>query len=156
MHFISESLILTSGISSSMAQAAGKEEEGEEQKQIQLIEKIVRIFEETRNSHSAQIRKLKELLSLFRSSSAKFSSTEKFFAAFSKALTPLFEFSRRTASAERIIKFVASFATFRSEKSPTADIEEFLERFLRFLTVAANAANKNARLRACQIISEVL
>lgn len=127
----------------------------EEQQQINLTEKIVKIFEETRTSHATHIRKLKELLNLFRQSS-KMLSPEKFFAAFSKALTPLFDFSRRTASAERIIKFVAVFATFRSDKDSSDDINEFLEQFLRFLIMASTAADKNARLRACQIISEVL
>ncbi|XP_027178343.1 condensin complex subunit 3 isoform X1 [Coffea eugenioides] len=118
-----------------------------------LKEKIARVFDGTRTSHATHTRKLKELFTLFLSSA----SPGKFFTAFSETLAPLFDFSRRTASAERIIKFVAAFATFRSEKNINAlEIDEFLERFLRFLLVASTAANKTSRHRACQIISEII
>ena len=119
-----------------------------------LKERIARVFDEARASHATHNRKLKELSNLLRSSAP---ALDVFFAAFSGALTPLFDFGRRTASAERVIKFVAVFSTLRSEGNSNSSLsDEFLERFLRFLLVASNAANKNARLRACQIVSEVL
>ncbi|KAL3525026.1 hypothetical protein ACH5RR_013398 [Cinchona calisaya] len=135
-----------------MPQAAG---EDELQQHKSRKEKIARVFDDSRISHATtHIRKLKELSALLRSLA---STPEKFFLAFSEALTPLFDFSRRTASVERIIKFIAAFATFRSDKNVNApEIDDFLERFLRFLLVASAAANKTARLRACQIISEII
>lgn len=108
-----------------------------------LIEKIGRILEEAKASNATHIRKLKDL------SSIKSSSPINFFSAFSKALTPLFNYQRRLASAERIVRFVSAFAT-------TPDCDEFLQDFLRFLIVATAAANKTARFRACQIISEII
>lgn len=122
----------------------------EEELQRNLTEKVARVLNDARSSHATHLRKLKELLAL-RSATK---SPEKFFSAFSRALTPIFDFQRRTASAERIIRFVTVFATVRDAKS-ASDCDEFLERFLKFLLVAAVAANKTARIRACQIISEV-
>lgn len=107
-----------------------------------IIENIGRILEEAKASNATHIRKLKDL------SSIKSSSPLNFFSAFSKTLTPLFNYQRRVASAERIVRFVSAFAT-------APDCDEFLQDFLRFLIVATAAANKTARFRACQIISEV-
>ncbi|KAM7523857.1 hypothetical protein LguiA_013759 [Lonicera macranthoides] len=115
-----------------------------------LMQKISRVLDEARASYATHIRKLKDL-STVRSSS----SITSFFGAFSKTLTPLFKFQRRTASAERIVRFVASFASVRDGNN-VADCDAFLEEFLRFLIIAASASNKTARFRACQIISEII
>ena len=118
-------------------------EEREEEKQLK--QKIAKILEETRTSYATHNRKLKELSAL-RSRS---SSPLQFFSAFSKTLTPLFTLQRRVASTERVVRFVSIFA------SASVDSDAFLEEFLRFLLVAAAAANKTARFRACQMVSEV-
>ncbi|KAL2337866.1 hypothetical protein Fmac_012312 [Flemingia macrophylla] len=97
---------------------------------------------EVYNSYATHNRKLKEL-SLLRSKSP---SPSHFFSAFSKTLTPLFDFHRRLASTDRVVSFVSTFAA--------AD-EEFLDHFLKFLLVAAAASNTTAKYRAWQIVSEV-
>ncbi|KAK4411778.1 Condensin complex subunit [Sesamum angolense] len=122
-------------------------EESEEQRKLSL--KIARLFDEVWTSQAAHVRKLKELVSL-RSSSPLAELCE----AFCRALTPLFNYQRRTASAERIIKFAAVFACSRGGKGDSGD--EFLENFLKFLLVGAAAANKTVRFRACQIVSEII
>ncbi|XP_050270046.1 uncharacterized protein LOC126714094 isoform X1 [Quercus robur] len=119
-------------------------EEREEEKQLK--QKIAKILEETRTSYATHNRKLKELSAL-RSRS---SSPLQFFSAFSKTLTPLFTLQRRVASTERVVRFVSIFA------SASVDSDAFLEEFLRFLLVAAAAANKTARFRACQMVSEII
>ncbi|KAL0381089.1 UNVERIFIED_CONTAM: Condensin complex subunit [Sesamum angustifolium] len=122
-------------------------EESEEQRKLSL--KIARLFDEVWTSQAAHVRKLKELVSLHSSS-----PPAEFCEAFCRALTPLFNFQRRTASAERIIKFAAVFACSRGGKGNSGD--EFLENFLKFLLVGAAAANKTVRFRACQIVSEII
>ncbi|KAA8547692.1 hypothetical protein F0562_004121 [Nyssa sinensis] len=113
------------------------------------MQKIARILDEARASHATHIRKLKDLSTL------RTSSPDRFFSAFSKAIVPLFNFQRRTASAERLVRFVAIFAS--SLDSNNASLcDSFLEEFLQFLLVASAAANKTARFRACQIISEII
>lgn len=119
----------------------------------QLAQKIARIFDETRSSNATHIRKLKDLSALRSSLSS--SSPARFLSAFSKTLTPLFNFPRRVASSERIVRFVAAFAVTPDSKNASVS-DSFLEDFLRFLLGAAAAANKTARFRACQIISEVI
>ena len=114
-----------------------------------LMQKISRVLDEACASYATHIRKLKDLSTVRFSSSAT-----SFFGAFSKTLTPLFKFQRRTASAERIVRFVANFASVRDGNN-VADCDAFLEEFLRFLLVAAGASNKTARFRACQIFSKV-
>ncbi|PHT31168.1 hypothetical protein CQW23_27505 [Capsicum baccatum] len=116
-----------------------------------LTEKIARILDDVRSSQATNLRKLKELLAL-RSTTIL---SEKFFDAFVRALMPIFDFHRRTASAERIIRFVAVFASARDAKCG-AECDEFLEKFMEFLLVASVAASKTARIRACQIISEII
>ncbi|CAM8885507.1 unnamed protein product [Rhodiola kirilowii] len=111
-------------------------------------QKLAKILDEARSSNAAHVRKLKELANL-RSSSVSF------FSAFSKTLIPLFDFARRTAAAERIVRFVAVFATTRDLNDCSLS-DAFLEEFVRFLLVASSAANKTARLRSCQIISEII
>ncbi|XLS52745.1 hypothetical protein HN51_013422 [Arachis hypogaea] len=114
-----------------------------------LEQKIAGILNDARASYATHNRKLKEL-SLLRSKS---SSLSLFFSAFSKTLTPLFDFQRRLAPAERTVAFVSAFAAARD---PAADSDEFLDLFLRFLLLAAPSANKTARFRACQIVSEII
>ncbi|GMH13269.1 hypothetical protein Nepgr_015110 [Nepenthes gracilis] len=116
----------------------------------QLLRKIAKILDESRNSYAVHNRKLKDLSNLRSSTSPK-----KFFSSFSKALAPLFNFPRRIASAERVIRFVATFTSSREPKDSSC-CDLFLEEFLRFLLSAASAANKTARFRACQIISEII
>lgn len=108
---------------------------------VQLTRKVAKILDEARASNATHIRKLKELSSL--------KSHTGFFTSFSRALTPLFSFQRRMASCERVVKFVASFA------AASCGDGGILEELLSFLLVAAAAANKTARFRACQVVSEV-
>ena len=110
-----------------------------------LMQKIARVLDESGASNAAHIRKLKDLSTL-RSAA----SSSLFFSAFSKTQIPLFAFPRRIYSAERTVRFIATFAS--KCDSTTA----FLEEFFRFLLNAATAANRTARFRACQMISEVL
>ncbi|KAI3943876.1 hypothetical protein MKW92_002439 [Papaver armeniacum] len=118
-----------------------------------LISKIAKIFDECRQSNAIHTRKLKELTQI-RSSS---SSPTKFFSAFSKTLLPLFDFQRKLASVERIVRFVSTFAVRRDEKNGNSSLcDAFLEEFIRFLLIGAAAANKTARFRSCQIISEII
>lgn len=113
-----------------------------------LMQKIARVLDEARTSYATHTRKLKELLSL------RSCSPLGFFSAFSKTLLPLFSFQRRTASAERIVRFVSIFASIRDAKN-ASDCDAFLEEFLRFLLLGSAAADRTARFRSCQIISEV-
>ncbi|KAK6127457.1 hypothetical protein DH2020_038806 [Rehmannia glutinosa] len=121
---------------------------GESEGHRKLSLKIAGIFDDVRTSHATHIRKLKELAALRSSSPTEFCS------AFCQALTALFNFQRRTAAAERIIKFASIFSCSYGRKGDCSD--EFLENFLKFLLVAAVAANKTARFRACQIVSEII
>ncbi|KAJ4974961.1 hypothetical protein NE237_008135 [Protea cynaroides] len=121
----------------------------EDREEKLLMQKIARVLDECRSSYAIHTRKLKELLAL------RSSSPLCFFSVFSKILTPLFDFQRRTVSAERIVRFVAVFSAHRDEKH-ASQCDAFLEEFLRFLLIAAAACNKTARFRSCQIISEII
>ncbi|KAL6959607.1 hypothetical protein U1Q18_039761 [Sarracenia purpurea var. burkii] len=123
--------------------------ETENQEETLLMQKIARVLDETRASNATHVRKLKDLSTL------RSSSPLRFFSAFSKTLTTLFNFQRRTASAERIVRFVAVFVSTRDANNDSG-YDSFLEAFLRFLLVAATASNKTARFRACQIVSEIV
>ncbi|PPD67548.1 hypothetical protein GOBAR_DD35573 [Gossypium barbadense] len=116
----------------------------------QLIRKIAKIVDEAKASNATHLRKLKEL-SAVRSKSP---SVRQFSVAFTKTLTPLFQILKRTATVERVVRFVSAFSSARDPNDTSAS-DEFLEEFLKFLLVGATAANKTARFRACQIISEV-
>lgn len=116
----------------------------EMEQEEELMERIARVLDEVGASNATHIRKLKDLSTL-RSAS----SSSVFFSAFSKTLIPLFAFHRRTSSAERAVRFVATFASELDSKTC------FLEEFFGFLLTAAAAANKTARFRACQMISDV-
>lgn len=115
----------------------------------QLTEKIAGILDEAKASNATHIRKLKDLSNLRSSNSAAF------FPSFSKTLAPLFDFSHRTGSAERTVRFVSMFATIKDSVCGGGDGESFLQEFLRFLVAASSAGSRNVRVRACQIISEV-
>ncbi|KAI9118393.1 hypothetical protein K1719_010725 [Acacia pycnantha] len=116
-----------------------------------LTQKIAKILDEARTSYATHNRKLKEL-SVLRSKSH---SLPQFFSAFSTALIPLFDFQKRLASAERVVRFISVFASVRDNGNDST-YDEFLDHFLKFLLVAAAAANKTARFRACQIVSEII
>lgn len=115
---------------------------GDEEKQSMQV--IAKILDESRTSYATHNRKLKDL----RAVQSKSPSTAQFSSAFFKTLTPLFTVQHRTSSAERVVRFVSAFAATNND--------EFLDDFLKFLLVAAMAANKTARFRACQIISEII
>ncbi|XVF71042.1 hypothetical protein PTKIN_Ptkin12aG0003000 [Pterospermum kingtungense] len=117
----------------------------------QLIGKIAKIIDDSKTSNATHPRKLKEL-SAVRSKSP---SLHHFSLAFTKTLTPLFQVLKRTASVERVVRFVSAFASAR-DPNDASDSDEFLEEFMKFLLVGAKAANKTARFRACQIISEII
>ncbi|XP_051143880.1 uncharacterized protein LOC127260232 [Andrographis paniculata] len=110
---------------------------------------IAKVFHEIQTSNATHIRKLKELAALLSSS-----SPIQFCNAFCKSLGPLFDFQSRIAVAERIIKFVSVFACSCAGKEDCGVV--FLDNFLRFLLLAAAAANKTVRFRACQIVSEII
>lgn len=131
-----------------------------------LIQKISKILEETKTSNATHIRKLKDLSLLLFSKkspnqSPQNSDSFQFASAFCKSLTPLFLFQRRSASAERVVKFVSVFAASTTARDGNENEgagvagDGFMEDFLRFLMSASLAANKSVRFRACQIISEV-
>ncbi|XP_077236034.1 ARM repeat superfamily protein [Tasmannia lanceolata] len=124
-----------------------KEKENEAEKL--LTKKISGILDECRNSYAVHLRKIKEL------STVRSASRLRFFPCFSKALKPLFDFPRRTVSAERIVRFVSLFSVRRDEKNAT-DCDAFLDQFLQFLLIASDSSNKTARYRSCQIISEII
>ncbi|XP_024186830.1 condensin complex subunit 3 isoform X1 [Rosa chinensis] len=119
----------------------------EEEKPVML--RIAQILDEARASNAIHNRKCKELYAL----RSKTASSSVFFTSFCKTLLPLFAFQRRAASAERIVRFVSSFATGRD---PGQSDAAFLDEFLRFLLTASTASNRTARFRACQIISEII
>nr|XP_043633385.1 condensin complex subunit 3 [Erigeron canadensis] len=120
------------------------------EEQILTIKKIAKILDEVKASRASHIRKLKELSAL-RSSVP----VSQFVAAFSKTLTPVFTTQRRIASVERIVQFVAVFVCFRGPNC-SEDYDVFFEQFLRFLIAGTVAANRTARFRSCQIISEII
>ncbi|CAE6201724.1 unnamed protein product [Arabidopsis arenosa] len=125
-----------------------------------LTQKIAKILNETRTSYATHNRKLKELATIrskLSSSESESSSVHQFSSVFFKTLTPLFMAAqRRTAAAERVVRFAAEFACLRRISDGDSDCDEFLEEFLKFLVVGSVAANRNARFRACQIISEII
>ncbi|XP_024027483.1 condensin complex subunit 3 isoform X2 [Morus notabilis] len=123
----------------------------------QLASRIAKILDEASASIATHNRKLKELSALrSKTTSSSSSSSSSFFSAFAKALLPLFDFQRRLASAERVVRFVSAFATYRGPNQAPDCGDAFLEDFLRFLLAAAAAANRTARFRACHIFSEII
>ncbi|KAA8532275.1 hypothetical protein F0562_032308 [Nyssa sinensis] len=65
----------------------------------------------------------------------------EFFTAFSKTVIPLFNFHRRSGSAECIVRIIAVFTSTR-ESNNLSLCDSFLEEFLWFFLVATNAASK--------------
>ncbi|CAB4302517.1 unnamed protein product [Prunus armeniaca] len=116
-----------------------------------LNAQITQILNDARTSNATHNRKLKELSAL----RSKTSSSSLFFSAFCKTLTPLFAFQRRTASAERTVRFISAFAMAR-DSGPASQCDAFLEDFLRFLLPVSAAANRTHRFRACQIVSLII
>ncbi|XP_021670919.2 uncharacterized protein LOC110657836 isoform X2 [Hevea brasiliensis] len=117
----------------------------------QLLRKIAKILDEVKASNATHIRKLKEISTL----RSKSPSSLQFAALFFKTLIPLFQIQRRTTSTERVVRFVSVFTSARDSNNSSAR-DEFLGEFLKFLLVAAMSANKTARFRACQIISDII
>ncbi|KAK9062182.1 hypothetical protein SSX86_019368 [Deinandra increscens subsp. villosa] len=115
-----------------------------------LMQKIAKVFDDAKGSRASHIRKLKDLSAL-RSSIP----IAQFFDAFSKTLIPVFTTQRRIASVERIVQFVSIFACLRDPNN-SEDCDAFFEQFFRFLIAGTVAANRTARFRACQIISEII
>ncbi|KAF8105973.1 hypothetical protein N665_0149s0003 [Sinapis alba] len=136
--------------------------EDSETADLHLLHKIAKILNDTRTSYATHNRKLKELAALRSelspSDSDESSSIRRFSSVFFKTLTPLFiAAQRRTAAAERIVRFVAEFACLRGNSDGgDSECDEFLDEFLRFLIPGSAAANRNARFRACHIISEII
>ncbi|KAL2922343.1 Condensin complex subunit 3, partial [Bienertia sinuspersici] len=116
----------------------------------ELTRKIAVILDDTKASYAVHNRKVKELFNLRSSSPQSFSSS------FNNAILPVFSFQRRTASAERIVRFISTFACFNDSQKSSIDDNEFLEAFLRFLLSAFTSTNKTARFRSCQITSEII
>ncbi|KAK3218552.1 hypothetical protein Dsin_012522 [Dipteronia sinensis] len=110
----------------------------------QLMERIAKILDDSRMSIATHNRKLKDLLAV----RSKSPSTAHFSSVFYKTLTPVFRVQRRTPSTERVVRFVSAFACVTDH--------EFLEGFLRFLLVGSMSADRTARFRACQIVSEII
>ncbi|KAF8650576.1 hypothetical protein HU200_063953 [Digitaria exilis] len=117
-----------------------------------LTREVARVMDECRASVAVHQRKLRELAALRASSSG---GGGRFLTAFCAAVTPLFDFARRTAGSERAARFVAGFASASASPADGGG-DGFLEGFLRFLITASEAAHRPARLRACQIIFEII
>ncbi|KAF0903653.1 hypothetical protein E2562_028356 [Oryza meyeriana var. granulata] len=111
---------------------------------------VARVLDECRASLAVHPRKLRELAALRSSPSAG----GRFLPAFCAALTPLFDPVKRSAAADRVARFAAAFASATASGGGGGD--GFLEGFLRFLLAASAAAHRPARLRSCQIISEII
>ena len=120
----------------------GQTVEQGEGKELEL--NIAKILHDCRLSLAIHQRKIRELAAIRSKSRCDFASS------FFLVLTPLFG-AKKTASSERILRFVSAFAARRDGNAGHA----FLVQFLTFLLTAARAANKTARLRSCQFISQV-
>ncbi|KAK3128880.1 hypothetical protein QOZ80_6BG0467700 [Eleusine coracana subsp. coracana] len=119
-----------------------------------LAREVARVLDECRASLAVHPRKLRELAALRASSSSGGGGKGRFLPAFCIAITPLFDLARRSANSDRAARFVAAFASASASADGGGD--GFLEGFLRFLIVASGATHRPARLRACQIISEII
>ncbi|KAG8076259.1 hypothetical protein GUJ93_ZPchr0006g41083 [Zizania palustris] len=115
-----------------------------------LAREVARVLDDCRASLAVHPRKIRELGAIRSSSSAG----GRFLPAFCTALTPLFEPLRRSAAADRVARFTAAFAS--ASAAGGGDGDGFFEGFLRFLLVASASAHRPARLRSCQIISEII
>ena len=115
-----------------------------------LAREVARVLDDCRASLAVHQRKLRELAAIRAASGGG----GGFLPAFCVAVTPLFDLARRSPGSERAARFVAAFAS-ASASSADGGGDGFLEGFIRFLMTACEAAHRPARLRACQIISEV-
>uniref|UniRef100_A0A0E0A7T0 Nuclear condensin complex subunit 3 C-terminal domain-containing protein n=1 Tax=Oryza glumipatula TaxID=40148 RepID=A0A0E0A7T0_9ORYZ len=118
-----------------------------------LAGEVARVLDECRASLAVHPRKLRELAALRSSSPA---AAGRFLPAFCAALTPLFDLAKRSAGAERVARFAAAFASASSAAAGCGGGDGFLEGFLRFLLAGSAATHRPARLRSCQIISEII
>ncbi|PAN25810.2 hypothetical protein PAHAL_4G277800 [Panicum hallii] len=116
-----------------------------------LAREVARVLDDCRASLAVHQRKLRELAAIRAASGGG----GRFLRAFCVAVTPLFDLARRSAGSDRAARFVAAFAS-ASASSADGGGDGFLEGFIRFLITASEAAHRPARLRACQIISEII
>ncbi|PUZ61624.1 hypothetical protein GQ55_4G291100 [Panicum hallii var. hallii] len=117
-----------------------------------LAREVARVLDDCRASLAVHQRKLRELAAIRAASGG---GGGRFLRAFCVAVTPLFDLARRSAGSDRAARFVAAFAS-ASASSADGGGDGFLEGFIRFLITASEAAHRPARLRACQIISEII
>eukprot|EP00250_Pteridium_aquilinum_P000880 c11059_g1_i1 orf=140-3382(+) len=111
---------------------------------------MARILNECQQSAGVHARRAKELVA-WRSQH----KDGAFLTHLWKSLLPLFTVFKREPAAERLVKFVVTFVTLRNEKQG-AECDAFLEEFFGLLLFSTDSANKAVRLRACQILSEVI
>jgi condensin complex subunit 3 len=131
-----------------MAPAAAVAGAGES---ARLAREVARVLDDCRASLAVHQRKLRELAAIRAGPGG---SGGRFLPAFCVAVTPLFDLARRSAGSDRAARFISAFAS-ASASSADGGGDGFLEGFIRFLITASKAAHRPARLRACQIISEV-
>ncbi|RLN12501.1 hypothetical protein C2845_PM09G07030 [Panicum miliaceum] len=117
-----------------------------------LAREVARVLDDCCASLAVHQRKLRELAAI---RAAPGGGGGRFLRAFCVAVTPLFDLARRSAGSDRAARFVAAFAS-ASASSADGGGDGFLEGFIRFLITASEAAHRPARLRACQIISEII
>lgn len=110
---------------------------------------VTRILNECQHSQGVHARRAKELVA-WRSE-----HREGFLTDLWKCLLPLFTVFKREPAVERLVKFVVTFVTLRDEKHG-GECDAFLEEFFGLLLFSTDATNKVVRLRACQILSEVI
>ncbi|RLM54862.1 hypothetical protein C2845_PM10G06510 [Panicum miliaceum] len=134
-----------------MAPAAAAAGAGDRES-ARLAREVARVLDDCRASLAVHQRKLRELAAIRAASGG---GGGRFLRAFCVAVTPLFDLARRSAGSDRAARFVAAFAS-ASASSADGGGDGFLEGFIRFLITASEAAHRPARLRACQIISEII
>ncbi|GBG84929.1 hypothetical protein CBR_g39392 [Chara braunii] len=78
-----------------------------------------------------------------------------FLMEFGRRLLPLFLIKKREPAIERLVRFVAEFATFR-QAGMEEEADAFAMAFLGFLLAFVEAREKAARFRAAQLIAEIL
>ncbi|XP_039845098.1 condensin complex subunit 3-like isoform X2 [Panicum virgatum] len=132
-----------------MAPAAAVAGAGES---ARLAREVARVLDDCRASLAVHQRKLRELAAIRAGPGG---SGGRFLPAFCVAVTPLFDLARRSAGSDRAARFISAFAS-ASASSADGGGDGFLEGFIRFLITASKAAHRPARLRACQIISEII
>ncbi|KAI3964221.1 hypothetical protein MKW92_011255 [Papaver armeniacum] len=111
-----------------------------------FMSETVKIIDACRQLHVVLTLKSKEL----RSSSF---SPKKF--SVSKTLIPQSDLQKKLDSIERNVRFISTFAFRRDKKSGSSLRDEFPEEFIRFLLIGAVSENETAKIRSCQLISEL-